>query len=93
MDCAAQRKLLIAILIVLVIAVAGYAWYHQAWMKKNCTCQSKSNFTSDLDGWPGAGTFGNLADTNPYANYAGGVDMYWPTYSEGAYQDLLWTKT
>lgn len=92
MDCASSRNLLAALLVLLIILTVGYAVYHQRWMKKNCTC-TKSTFTSDLDGWPGAGTFGNLADTNPYANYAGGVSMYWPTYSEGAVQDLLWTKT
>jgi hypothetical protein len=48
---------------------------------------------ADLDHWPSAGTFGSLPDTNPYGNYAGGIDMYYPTYSEGAVQDMYWTRT
>jgi len=50
-------------------------------------------FAADDGHWPTAGTFGNLADTNPYGNYAGHVDMYYPTYYEGYVEDVLWTKT
>lgn len=53
----------------------------------------RDRFSGDLEGWPQAGTFGALADTYPYANYAGNVDMYYPTYSEGYVEDLYWTRT
>jgi hypothetical protein len=41
-------------------------------------------FSGDIDGWPGAGVFGNTGDTNPYGNYAEGREMYWPTNAEFA---------
>lgn len=42
---------------------------------------ARSRFTSDSDNWPQAGTFGALADTYPYGNYAGGVEMTYPLYN------------
>ena len=39
-------------------------------------------FTADVDHWPTSGTFGNLADTNPYGNYAEGLQMLYPSYEE-----------
>jgi hypothetical protein len=56
-------------------------------------CPRRDTFSGDDDGWPSAGVIGNLADTNPYGNYAGHVDMHWPTNSEGYVQDLYWTRT
>lgn len=45
----------------------------------------------DADNWPEAGTFGALSDTYPYGNYAGGVEMWYPTYNEGASRSYPWT--
>ena len=50
-------------------------------------------FTADVDHWPTSGTVGNLADTNPYANYSGHADMYYPTYTEGYAENVYWTRT
>ena len=53
----------------------------------------RDGFTGDIDHWPTSGTFGNTADTNPYGNYAGHIDMYYPTYSEGYVTDMYPTRT
>lgn len=113
-----QKKLAIAIVVVIAILVIGFFGYRY-WEKHHGSAGSfhgvrhyppqpyagksyymgapyaprRDKFSGDLDGWPTATTFGNLPDTNPYGNYAGHVDMYWPTYLEGAYQDMYWTYT
>lgn len=56
-------------------------------------CGGREGFNGDEAGWPGAGTFGALADTYPYGNYAGGIDMYYPTFAEGLLVDQYWSKT
>ena len=43
-------------------------------------CQAKSGFTGDQDSWPSPGVYGATASSFPYGNYAGGADMYYPTY-------------
>jgi hypothetical protein len=102
-----QKRIAVAVLVVLVIAIAGYFGY-QYWQKHKQTAAHakmapppprryprypRAGFTGDLDHWPTAGTFGNLADTNPYGNYAGHRDMYYPTYDEGYVTDMYWTQT
>lgn len=39
---------------------------------------TKDKFSGDEMNWPQSGVFGNTADTAPYFNYAGHVDMTWP---------------
>jgi hypothetical protein len=50
----------------------------------------RDRFAADSGHWPTSGTFGNLADTNPYGNYAGHADMWYPTYNE---VNSYWTRS
>jgi hypothetical protein len=86
-----NERYLTAVIIVLIVVFAAFAWRHNAWMKKYCVCRKGDKFSGgDLDGWPTSGTFGNLADTNPYGNYADGRAMFWPTYDE---RNGYWTRS
>jgi len=73
-----DEKYGLALLIVLVIVVIIY-YVHKHFYGKG----GKASF-GDLDGWPGSGSFGNQADTNPYGNYADGQARYWPTMNQYA---------
>jgi hypothetical protein len=77
-----REEYLLAVLIVLTIVFIAYTYHRYKWTKDNCICSRPDGFSGDLSGWPTAGTFGNLADTNPYGNYADGQVMFWPTYDE-----------
>jgi hypothetical protein len=79
---AQQRRLAIAILVIVVIVVIGVLGY-RSWKKKH------PDGFGDLDGWPTATTFGNLADTNPYGNYADGLQTFYPTFDE---DNAYWTR-
>ena len=68
-----------AALLILVLA----KW----WNSRKAGAQ-RSGFSGDDDNWPSAGVFGNLGDTLPYGNYAGGADMYYPTTQPNA---ATWT--
>ena len=48
------------------------------------------HFGGDTDNWPGSGTYGALADTFPYGNYADGKAMFYPTYDE---YNPYWTRS
>lgn len=112
-----QSSYIIAVLVVVILALAGYFGYMYWHKHHHVQCGPprhravypsygypsgsgarghrvhRDHFSGDEAGWPGSGVIGNLADTNPYGNYAGHVDLYWPTYSEGAYQNLYWSQT
>lgn len=69
-----NEQYLTAVIVVLIIVFSAYIWRHNLWMKKHCVClKPKGDGFSggDLEGWPTSGSYGNLADTNPYRNYAG----------------------
>lgn len=42
----------------------------------------KEGLMHDQYHWPGSGNYGNLSGTNPYGNYAGHSDMYYPVYND-----------
>jgi hypothetical protein len=61
--------------LVIILGVVLYRHYHNS-----STGSSKSTMQSDPHNWPSADVFGAMADTYPYGNYAGHVDMYYPSY-------------
>jgi hypothetical protein len=78
MEWTPREKWLLAALVLLVLLVAGFGWYHYNWMKTNCTCKADT-FTS-LYGWSGSGTTGAgnvIGGPNMHVNP---FDNYWPTF-------------
>ena len=53
------------------------------------TGRAAERFSGDDDNWPQAGSFGAYADTFPYANYADGLQTFYPTYDE---YNPYWTR-
>ena len=93
----------IVVLVVIIVAYVGYTHWKKTHasgfsaempmtvthrMQKHPMHKKPEGF-GGMD-WPQADTFGAMADTFPYGNYADGLQMYYPTYDEYA---ALWTRS
>jgi hypothetical protein len=58
--------------------------------RRGCVAEGKDNFMATFD-WPTDGSYGALADTYPYGNYADGIATFYPTYEEQD-QNKYWSR-